>query len=112
MLKPESVRVGVVGRIPLPDDPQLRRIANFANFNFDQMEGMTFNRGIYLTENRRNDRGLLIHELAHVTQWNRLGKEESIRQYIPEILQDGHGGGPLEQEASKFQMKFYELAQN
>lgn len=84
-----------------PNDPQLMQFVRQANFDFNSMEGMTFNRGIYITENRKNDRRLIVHELTHVEQWDRLDKRNFLEQYLPEIIEHGHGPGELEQEAQK-----------
>jgi hypothetical protein len=42
---------------------------------------------------------LLLHELAHVAQYERLGMRRFLRQYLHECLTEGYPLGELEAEA-------------
>ncbi len=112
---PEKVRLLVVDRIPWPENPMLLSIGQQAGFFTDDTEGLAIGYGIFIkskttspipiNNNRdeaatRSDRRLIVHELVHVSQYERLGGiSEFLEQYVTEYLNDGYYDGPLETEA-------------
>jgi len=63
--------------------------------------GLTARYGIFLRADYRHDRALLLHELAHTAQYERLGGiRPFLRQYLHEWLEFGYPAGALELEAS------------
>ena len=100
--KPASVRVMVLSEIPLPGDPELRRLAEQNNLITSTTAGMTFGYGIVLKV-RSHNRHLIAHELGHVFQYERFGGiEPFLAAYIPEVVfPPYYPNGPLEQEAER-----------
>jgi len=97
---PEKVRLLKVDQIPWPENPMLLSIGQQAGFFTDDTEGLAVGYGIFIKANRWQDRRLIVHELAHVSQYERLGGiGEFIKQYVNEYLNDGYYDGPLETEA-------------
>lgn len=61
---------------------------------------MAVNYGIYLEASQATNPSLLVHELTHVAQFERLGGvEEFLREYLTQCVRDGYWNSDLEQEA-------------
>jgi hypothetical protein len=67
--------------------------------------GLTAGHGVRLRLNCSNDPGLWAHEFAHVEQYERLGMEQFLRQYILQISEHGYLGAPLEVDADAKALK-------
>ena len=63
--------------------------------------GLTFRYGIFIRADYWNQRPLLVHQLVHTSQYERLGGFEGyLRPYLLEcITPPGYPLGPMEQEA-------------
>ncbi len=96
---PEQVRVLEVATIPPRLHPVLRSIGRRFGLRFSETIGMALQHGIFVRAEHISDRRLLLHELAHVAQYERLGLREFLRQYLRECLIDGYPCGALEAEA-------------
>ena len=97
---PERVRTLHVPRIPMPDDPVLRAAAEATGLVSPLTGGMALRYGIFIRADCRGERRLLVHELVHTMQYERLGGfEPFLRQYLTECLTVGYPAAPLEQEA-------------
>jgi hypothetical protein len=99
LTQPELVRVLLVDVIPPHLHPVLRYLARKFGMSFAGTIGMALGRGILLRREHREHRALVLHELAHVAQYERLGFREFLRQYLRECLTIGYPLGPLEAEA-------------
>ncbi len=56
--------------------------------------------GIFIRSDCLRDRALIVHELAHTAQYERLGGIlPFLRKYLFECLTTGYSEAPLEQEA-------------
>jgi len=98
--EPERVRLQSVPQIPFPEDPILQAAAETAGLISLLTAGLTVGHGIYIRSDHWGDRRLLVHELAHVAQYERLGGiEPFLRRYLTECLTIGYPNGELEQEA-------------
>jgi len=63
---------------------------------------MTLRYGIFIRQEHGGDRRLLVHELAHVAQYERLGGfREFLKQYLEECINPGYPLGDLELEAKQ-----------
>lgn len=103
---PEKVRLLKVDQIPWPDNPMLLAFGQQAGFFTDDTEGLAIGYGIFIRSNRWEDRYLIVHELVHVSQYERLGGiSQFIEQYVTEYLSDGYDDGPLESEARETAMR-------
>lgn len=96
----ERVRVATATPIPLPLPPMARRVAQQVGWISPHIAGMTLGYGIVVRDDCSGDTSLLVHELAHVAQYERLGGIPGfLRQYLRECVWPGYPRGALEMEA-------------
>lgn len=96
----EKVRTLLVSEIPLPEDLILREACNQTQIISPSTIGLTLNYGIFIRTDCALDRKLYIHELVHVTQYEKLGGIlQFLKQYLYEIVTIGYSQAPMEQEA-------------
>jgi hypothetical protein len=98
---PARVRVLVVDRIPLPEDPQLAEASRRAQILTDACRGVAIGYAVIIRADAWGDRELLLHQLVHVAQCERCG---GLKAWVEKYLGDRRGSaqftiGPLEQEA-------------
>jgi uncharacterized protein DUF4157 len=98
----DDVRIAIVDRIPLPNDPGLKQLVLETGLITDETAGMTFGHGIVL-KNGSYDRRLIAHELSHVMQYERFGGIEAfLKEYVKEVaFPPWYPNGPLEREAER-----------
>jgi hypothetical protein len=97
---PEKVRILSVPHIPLPDDPALRAAAQQIQLITPATRGLTLRYGIYIHLQSLSDRRLIIHELVHTSQYERLGGFlPFLKEYLSECIIIGYPDAPMEQEA-------------
>jgi hypothetical protein len=98
---PERVRLRAVAGIPTPLHPVLRWAGRKLGFVSDSTIGMTLRYGIMIHHDYWGDRRLVVHELAHTAQYERLGGfRPFLEAYLRECLAPpGYPFGDLEQEA-------------
>ena len=98
---PEQVRLLRVVQIPAPIDPALAAAAAMTRLCSPDTRGMTLRYGIFIRNDSWGQRLLVVHELVHTMQYERLGGFEAfLRPYLFECLTPpGYPYGPLEQEA-------------
>ncbi|MEQ1851671.1 MAG: hypothetical protein ABMA01_08780 [Chthoniobacteraceae bacterium] len=103
VLHPERVRLLVVKRVPLPLHPLLHFAAEKVGLISPQTTGMSLRYGIFIRSDCWGDRRLVVHELAHTAQYERLGGFRSfLKAYLHEcVTPPGYPFGPLEQEAQQ-----------
>lgn len=100
----EKVRLLKVESIPAPINPELIKAAQLAGLVTESSIGITFRYGIYIQEKFWNQRRLIVHELTHTMQYERLGGIQSfLKQYLEECITVGYPLGELEQEARKME---------
>ena len=100
---PEQVRLLYVSEIPVPDDPVLRAAVLETQFLSPLTRGLTLRYGIFIRSDCRSDQTMIIHELGHTAQYERLGGfEPFLRRYIFECLTIGYPEAQLEQEVIAF----------
>jgi hypothetical protein len=99
--KPERVRVLRVDFVPMPRQTLVRRFGLRLRLLSTSTVGLTARYGIFIRADYWSDHALLIHELAHTAQYERLGGiTPFLRSYLRECLVDGYPFGPLEREAA------------
>jgi hypothetical protein len=97
---PEQVRLRRVTRILRPADPTLRAAADATQLISPQTIGLTLRYGIFIRADCWGGRRLVVHELVHTSQYERLGGfAPFLRQYLTECLTVGYPASPMEQEA-------------
>jgi len=99
--QPERVRLLRVERIPVPTDPGLAAAAGATNLITPLTHGLTLRYGIFIRADCWGQRDLIVHELVHTSQYERLGGFEGfLRPYLLEcITPPGYPYGSMEQEA-------------
>ena len=98
--RPEAVRILPVPRIPTPGISLMRLMNRLFGMVSEGPTGMAVNYGIYLEASQATNPSLLVHELTHVAQFERLGGGEAfLREYLTQCVLDGYWDSDLEQEA-------------
>jgi hypothetical protein len=98
---PERVRLLEVEIIPAPSHPILVAAYQQMNVAPAAPRGLTLQHGIFVRSDYWRDRSLILHELIHVTQYERLGGiEPFLKQYLLECATVGYHKSPLEKEAA------------
>ena len=97
------VRVLVVDRIPLPDDPALAQVARRIGIITEETRCMGFGHALIIRVDDWNDRELILHNLVHIAQCERSG---GLEQWVCQYLGDRTNCpnftiGSLEEEARR-----------
>lgn len=101
---PERVRLRVVEEIPQPEHPALRKAAELTGLLSPMTIGLTLRYGIFIRSDHWGERRLVVHELAHTAQYERLGGfMPFLQQYLHECITIGYPAAPLEQEAKRIE---------
>lgn len=96
---PERVRLLYVSEILPPAHPMLRQTAEATHLISPLTGGLTLRYGIFIRSDCRGNRPLIVHELGHTLQYERMGGFEAfLRQYLSECLTIGYPEAPMEQE--------------
>jgi hypothetical protein len=97
---PNQVRLLQVETIPRPSQPQLKAACDAIDFLTPATRGLTLGYGIFIRSDCWRDRLLIVHELAHIAQYERLGGIlPFLCRYFFECLTVGYLASPLELEA-------------
>jgi len=97
---PNRVRLLRVDTIPRPAQPQLKAACDAIDFLTPATRGLTLGHGIFIRSDCWRDRLLVVHELVHVAQYEKLGGIlPFLRRYLYECLTVGYSASSLEQEA-------------
>ncbi|MEW6303546.1 MAG: hypothetical protein AB1705_08755 [Verrucomicrobiota bacterium] len=103
---PRRVRLMSVSLIPMPTHAVLRDAILRTRFITPQTAGLALQYGIYIRTDWWQIRRMVVHELAHVAQFERLGGiEPFLEQYLWECFTFGYPNGPLEQEALQVEQR-------
>jgi len=86
----ERIRLLIVDRIPIPDDPELAEISIRTQILTPASRAWGIGYGIMVRADSWGDRELLFHNLVHVAQCERVGGVERwVGQYLAERLTCG-----------------------
>ena|ERR1035441_6365270 len=101
VVQPERVRLLRVAPIPAPTHPALAAAAAATGLISSDTAGLTIRYGIFIRADCWGQRHLVVHELVHTSQYERLGGFEAfLRSYLLEcITPPDYPYGPMEQEA-------------
>ena len=101
---PENVRISIVPRLPLPDDPTLRDVALQTGLLGPNMIGITFGYGIYICDGHMSNR-LISHECRHVFQYETAGSIDAFLPiYLHQIATVGYDNAPYEIDAREHEI--------
>ncbi len=102
----DKIRLLQVKSIPEPEDSLLDEASKGIGFISDNTLGITYRYGIYIRHDFWENESLIIHELTHTLQYERLGGiAEFLNQYIKECIYYGYDRSPLEVEARTMETK-------
>jgi hypothetical protein len=96
---PENVRLFVVTDIPEPEHPRIKQLAAELGLITPETVAITFGFGIFVRADRSHDRETLVHECVHVAQYEKLGIEDFLTQYVVQVFKNGYDNAPMEREA-------------
>ena len=97
---PEKIRLLQVPHIPRPDNKLLKDANDIVHLVTPTTTGLTLNYGIFIRTDCWSDRGLLVHEFVHTSQYEKLGGiKEFLSNYLQECITFGYPQAPMEQEA-------------
>jgi len=97
--KADKIRIYTVHDLPAPQDQKLADAARALGYNSPDIVAYTYGYGIWIKDGNQDNNGVLIHELIHVRQAERMGLKEQIRQYLTQLFIFGYRQAPLEVEA-------------
>jgi hypothetical protein len=102
----EKIRLLKVDKIPSPVNSILSLAVSNLGLITENTIGITFRHGIYIRSEYWKNDSLLIHELTHTMQYERLGGIcNFLNQYIKECIYFGYNKSPLEIEAREMESK-------
>ena len=97
---PDRVRIQVVDRIELPDEPTLKAAAAEVGLVPASAGGMTLGYGIVIVRGEESGLRLLSHELRHVAQYEEAGGiGPFLARHIPDLMRYGYRDSPYERDA-------------
>jgi len=97
---PERVRILKVPQIPFPKHPVLKAAAEATQLITSSTVGLTVRYGIFVHSDFSDDRCVIVHELVHTSQYEKLGGFlPFIRKYLLQLINIGYPEAPMEQEA-------------
>jgi len=106
VIHPEKVRIFKVPQIPLPKHPVLKAAAEETQLITPTAVGLTVRYGIFIHSDFSDDRYLMVHELVHTSQYEKLGGFlPFFRKYLLQLINIGYPEAPMEQEAIKMAEK-------
>ena len=109
---PDRVRLLQVETIPSPTHPALKAAYLAGNLAPAAPRGLTLHYGIFIRADHWRNRGLIVHELVHTAQYERLdGIEPFLRQYLTECVTVGYTQSPMEMEANATAARVLESAE-
>ena len=97
---PEKVWIYEVPQIPIPKHPILKSAVKATQLISPATVGLSLRYGIFIHSNYSNDRYVIVHELVHTMQCERLGGLYAfLKKYMWECIEIGYPQAPVEQEA-------------
>jgi hypothetical protein len=96
---PERIRVVVLRNFPMPTKPIFIKEAKRFGFGSRFEIGRTMGYAIPVKPQEEKDPTVVAHELVHVAQQDRLGRQQFVRQILTEPYTIGYEESPLEIEA-------------
>lgn len=101
----QTMTVQLSDLLPLPPLSEMGLDGFFRSEDRATYEATTYGNTIFLLESYQSE-VLYCHELVHVIQWKRLGKEDFLLAYISGLLEFGYLHNPLEEMAFSLQEEF------
>jgi hypothetical protein len=97
--RPGEVRILSVPEIPPPAHPRVKQLAQQVGLLTADTGGLTAAYGVIARFDCANSPRLMAHEFVHVAQYERLGREGFLQEYMQQIATHGYLNAPFEKEA-------------
>ena len=98
--EPGKIRIVVVDRVPLPDEPSLKAAAAQVGLSEEWAAGMTLGHAVIVHRGYENDVRLLSHEFRHVAQYEAVGGiAPFLGAHLQHLAQYGYENSPFEVDA-------------
>lgn len=105
VMQPELIRIALVNRLPLPEDPQLRTAALQTGLLGPSMVGLTLGYSVLICNGYKTTR-MLSHEFRHVYQYEQHGSIAGfLPVYLQQIVEKGYDNAPFEIDARAYEVK-------
>ena len=99
VIHPEKIWILSAAAIPNPTHPRIAELAKEIGLLTPATGAITAGYGIIVRADCVNDLRLIVHELVHVAQYERLGIVDFLRAYIGQLNEHGYNEAPFELEA-------------
>ena len=100
VIRPERIRIAVVDRLPIPQDPQLQAAAIQTGLLGPNAVGLTLGYAVFVRRGHEAKPRLLSHEFRHVHQYEAAGSIASfLPEYLRQIVAYGYANAPSERDA-------------
>jgi hypothetical protein len=96
---PERIYILPVLTIPRPNHQRIAELAEQIGLLTDATGAITAGYGILVRSDCIENLKLIVHEIVHVEQYERLGVSEFLWQYIHQLAESGYTMAPFEIEA-------------
>lgn len=104
----DKVRLLPVSRIPVPANETLKLLVEQTGLVTQASAGITFRHGIFVRDDHWDQKNVLVHELCHTMQYERLGDLEAfLHQYLSECIGQGNNPCSLEREARMYEQAVF-----
>jgi len=98
--EPAKIRILVVDRIPLPDEPELRAAALEVGLSQSSALGMTLGYAVVVVRGYQDNVRLLSHEFRHVAQYEACGGiAPFLAMHLADLAAFGYEDSPFEVDA-------------
>jgi hypothetical protein len=99
---PMNIRIKLVDRLPVPQDPELAAAALQTGLLGPDMVGLTLMYGIFICSRASGSRNLIAHECRHVHQYEQRGSIAAfLPDYLLQIVTSGYTNAEFEQDARR-----------
>ena len=103
--RPVEVRILSVPEAPPPVHPRVKQLAQQVGLLTADTWGLTAAHGVIARLDCANSPRLMAHEFVHVAQYERLGREGFLQEYIQQIAAYGYRLPPFELEVEAEALK-------
>ncbi|GAJ03459.1 unnamed protein product, partial [marine sediment metagenome] len=98
----ERIRLMNIATIPVPEESPLKAAVRATKLITPLTAGLTLRYGIFIRSDFWGDRRLIVHELVHTSQYEKLGGFlPFLQEYLYQCITIGYPAAPMEQEAIK-----------
>lgn len=106
-----KIRLWKGPQYPIPLTNRLKTYSPFAFLVEANLISACYGHGIYIHQDYWLDKRIIVHELTHTMQYERLGSTANfVRHYLEDFFHSGYLNISLEKEAKKVEETFFKSA--